>query len=70
MLCPIYWDFYFPASGVPVSCCGAWPGSVCKVHIALQELQAVALMLCKMAFKLSSNMVALHLDHITAKAYL
>ena len=40
------------------------------VHIALQELQAVTLMLCKIAFQLSRKAVALHLDNSTAKAYL
>ena len=41
---------------------------MCMVHIALQELQAVELMLHKMAFLLSSKGVALHLDNTTAKA--
>ena len=41
-----------------------------RAHIALQELHAVALMLHRMAFHLSSKVVALHLDNITAKAYL
>ena len=35
-----------------------------------QELQAVAVMLCRMAFCLSGKVVALHLDNSTAKAYL
>ena len=39
-------------------------------HIALQELQAVAMILHRMAFCLSGKMVALHLDNNTAKAYL
>ena len=39
-------------------------------HIAFQELQAVALMLCRLAFCLSGKVVALHLDNSTAKAYL
>ena len=43
---------------------------MCKVHIALQELQAVVLMLHKVAFWLSGKVVALHLDNSTAKAYL
>ena len=34
-----------------------------KVHNALQELQVVALMLCKMAFWLSGKVVTLHLDN-------
>ena len=43
---------------------------MCRAHTALQELQAVALMLQKMAFCLSIKMVALHLDSSTAKAFL
>ena len=43
---------------------------MCWAHIALKELQAVAMMLCRMAFCLSSKVVALHLDNSTAKAYL
>ena len=41
-----------------------------RAHIALQELQAVAIMLCRMAFCLSGKVVALLLDNSTAKAYL
>ena len=41
-----------------------------RVHIALQELQAVELMLYKMAFQLSGKVIALYLDNSTAKAYL
>ena len=43
---------------------------MCRAHIALQELQAVAMMLHQMAFHLSGKVVALHLDNSTAKAYL
>ena len=32
---------------------------MCKVHISLQELQAVAPMMCKMALQLYGKMVAL-----------
>ena len=39
------------------------------VHMSLQELQAVALMLPRMAFCLSGKVVALYLDNITAKPY-
>ena len=42
---------------------------MCRGHIALQELQAIAMMLCRIAFCLSGNVVALHLDNSTAKAY-
>ena len=41
---------------------------MCKVPIALQELQVVVQMLCRMAFHLSGNVVALHLHSNTAKA--
>ena len=44
--------------------------SMCMAHTALQELQAVAMMLCGMTFHLSGKVVALHLDNSTAKAYL
>ena len=46
-------------------------GSMCRAHIALQELQAITMMLYRMAFHLSGKVVALHLDNsIMAKAYL
>ena len=65
-----YWAFYFQGSGFPVSCYGTWSGSMCKVHITLQELQAVSLRLHKLAFSLSGKVVVLHLDNSTTKAYL
>ena len=43
---------------------------MCRAYIALQELQAVAMMLHKMAIQLSGKVVVLHLDNSTAKAYL
>ena len=43
---------------------------MCRAHIALQELKAIAMMLCRMAFHLSGKMVALHLDNSTAEACL
>ena len=67
---PTYWAFYFQESGLPVSVSGAWSGSLCRAHIPLQELQAVAIMLCRMAFCLSGKVVALHLDNSTAKVNL
>ena len=67
---PTHWAFYFQGSGLPLSVSGAWSGSLSRAHIALQELQAVAIMLCRMAFHLSGKVVALHLDNSTAKAYL
>ena len=67
---PTHWAFYFQGSGLPLSVSGAWSGSLSRAHIALQELQAVAIMLCRMVFHLSGKVVALHLDNSTAKAYL
>ena len=43
---------------------------MCRAHITLQELQAIVMMLGRMAFQLSGKVVALHLDNSTAKAYL
>ena len=64
-----YWAFYFKGSGLPLSVSGPWSGFMCRAHIALQELQAIAMMLHRMAFHLSGKVVALHLDNITAKVY-
>ena len=58
------------ALGVPISWSDTWSYSMCKAHIILQELQAVGLVLGKMAFQLSSKVVALHLDHSIVEAYL
>ena len=43
---------------------------MCRAYIALQELQAVVMMLCRMAFHLPGMVAALHLDKSAAKAYL
>ena len=67
---PHHWAFYIHGSGGPIYCCDSWSGSMCKVHIVLQELQAVAIMLHIMAFQLSIKLVALHLNNSTANAYL
>ena len=67
---PTRWAFYFQGSGLPLSVSGTWSGSLSRAHIAMQELQAVAVMLRRMAFHLSGKVVALHLDNSTAKAYL
>ena len=67
---PTHWAFYFQGSGLPLSVSGSWSGSMCRVHIALQELQTVAMMLCRMAFHLSGKVVAWHLDNSMTKAYL
>ena len=65
-----HWDFYFQGTGLPLLVSGSWSGSMFRSHIALQELQAIAMMLCRMAFCLSGKVVALHLENSTAKAYL
>ena len=67
---PTPWAFYFQGSGLPLSVSGSWLGSMCRVHIALQEAQAIAMMLHRMVFYLSVRVVALHLDNSTTKAYL
>ena len=67
---PTHWAFYFQGSGLPLSVSCAWSGSLARAHIALQELQAVAVMLCRMACHLSGKVVALHLDNSTTKVYL
>ena len=67
---PAHWTFYFQGSGVPLSFSGPWSGSMCRAYIALQELQAIAVMLHRMAFHLCGKVVALHLDNSTDKAYL
>ena len=47
------------------------PGEVlCKKSMSTRKkLQADVLVLCTMYFQLSNTVVALHLDHITTKAY-
>ena len=65
-----HWAFYFQGSGLPLSVSGSCSGSLCRAHIALQELQAAVMMLCRMAFCLSGKVVTLYLDNSTAKAYL
>ena len=67
---PTHKAFYFQESGLPLLVSGSWSGSMCRVHIAFQELQAVAMMLYRVTFCLSDKVVALHLDNSTDKAYL
>ena len=57
---PTHWAFYFQGSGLPLSVSGALSGSLCRAHIALQELQVISIMLCRMAFNRSGKVVALH----------
>ena len=66
---PDHWTFYFQGSGLPLSYCATRSGSVYMVHIVLQELLALALMLCQMACRLSGKVVVYHVDNSTAKAY-
>ena len=67
---PTYWAFYFQGSGLPLSVSGSWLGSLCRAHIALWQLWAMAMMLHRMAFCPSGKVVALQLHNSTAKAYL
>ena len=62
---PTHWAFYFQGYGLPVSVSGSWSGFMYRAHIASWELQAVAMMLHRMAFHLSGKVVALHLDNST-----
>ena len=67
---PTHWTSYFQGSCLPLSVSGSWSGSMCRAHIALQELQVIAMMLHRMASHLSGKVVTLHLVISTAKAYL
>ena len=67
---PTHWAFYFQGSSLPLSVSGPWSGSMCRAHITLQELQAVAMMLCRMVFHLSGKVVALYLNNSMAEVYL
>ena len=62
---PIHWAFYFQGSGLPLSVRESRSGSMCRAHIALKELQAIAMILYRMTFHLSGKVVALHLDNRT-----
>ena len=57
---------YFQSSVLPLSFYGTGSGFVHNVHIALQELQAVALILHRMPFHLFGKLVALHQVNSTA----
>ena len=65
-----HWAFYFQGPDLPLPVSGSWSGSMYRDHIALQELQAIIMMLHRIAFCLYGKVVALHLDKSTAKAYL
>ena len=64
----IHWAFYFQGSGLPLLVSRFWSFSMCMVYIALQELQAVATMLHRMAFWLSGKWLPCVFDNSTAKA--
>ena len=64
---PTHWPFYFQGFLLLLSFSGSWSGSMCRAHIALKDLQPIAMILCRMAFHLSGKEVALHLDNRTAK---
>ena len=57
-------------SGLTLSLYRTLSDSMCNACIALQELQAFALILHRMVFCLSGMFVALHVDNSAAKAYL
>ena len=67
---PSHWAFLFSGFWIAIISYGSWSDSICKAHIALHELQTVAMMLCRLALWLSYMMVVLCLDNSTAKAYL
>ena len=62
--------FYFQGFGFPHILQWNLVNSMCNIHTALQELQAAAIMLYRIAFQLSGKVLALHFDNSTANAYL
>ena len=62
-----HWAFHFQWSGLPSLVSGSWSGSMCRTHIALQEVQAIAMMLYRMAFHLSGKVFAFLLDNNTVR---
>ena len=66
---PSHWAFYFQGFRLLLSYSVTFSGPMHNIDIALQEPQAVAVMLHRMAFYLSGKLVALLLDNGTAKAY-
>ena len=64
-------SIFWVLSWFPLSISGASDQAVCAGFILpYRELQAIALMMHRMAFQLSGKVVALHLHNSTAKAYL
>ena len=59
---PNYWFFSFQVFlWVPLSFGETWSDCMHRIHTALQEHQAVVLIVCRMAFHLSGKVIALHL---------
>ena len=67
---PTHWASYCQCPWLPLSVSGLWSTSMCRVHIAIHELQAVALMLFRLAVQIFGKVFALQLDNSTSKAYL
>ena len=67
---PTHWPFYFQGYDLLLLVSGSWSSSICRAHIALQELPANSMMLHRMLFCLSGKVVTLLLDNSTSKAYL
>ena len=65
-----HWAFCFQGSRLPLPISDPWSGFLFRVHITLQEVQAIALKMHRMAFQLSGKLVALQLDNSTPKTYL
>ena len=66
---PTHWTFCFRSPGLALFMSGSWLGSMCRVHIAIQEFQAVVLMLCRLAFQFSNKVVTLELDILLWKLF-
>ena len=67
---PTFWPFFFQGSVLPLPMSGSWPRSMCWVHIAIQEFQAVALMLWRLAFQFSGRVVALQFNNSPANVFM
>ena len=63
-LSPIPLQLPLQVSWLPLSVSGPWSGSMCRVHISLQELQVITQMLHRMAFYLSVRVIAFQLHKV------
>ena len=68
------WDpmvvfFLFLDPYLPMSFSDIWSAPVYNAHIALQELQVVSLMFCKLIIHLCGKVAALFLDNSPVQAY-